>query len=490
MGEERGSCPGCRERDARIEALEARDRERAKQIADLLEEVRQLKARLGRNSSNSSRPPSSDIVTSPKPKPEPSGRKPGGQPGHEAHNREPFPPDKVDCRTAVLPPRCRHCDHEFPADVMPAGEPARHQVADLPRVVAFITEFLLHELICPKCGGRTRAELPPGVPAGCVGERLQAVLSVLTGRFRLSRREAGELLVAFFGEKAGIADGTIVELEKRTSEALKPACDEALETVRKAEVVNADETSWRFKGKKAWLWVAATAVIAVFRIDKNRSKAAWQRFLGGFAGILCTDRYAAYADHALHLRQVCWAHLKRDIQALADAGAAAADIGRLGLDFVSRLFGVWRDFKAGKTSRDHLRFKEAFDLKADFGRWRANAERSPDRRAASLARQLERVKPALFTFLDKEGVEPTNNRAERTLRPAVLWRKGSFGTNSEEGNRFVERMLTAVQTLRLQSRSVLDFVEETIHAHALGHAMPSLLPEVQSSIDQPFAATA
>lgn len=482
MSEERGSCPRCTALEAEVAALKA-------QNAALEARMRDLEARLRRNSSNSSKPPSSDIITPPRQKPPPSGRRPGGQPGHEAHNREPFPPDKVDIRHAVLPANCRHCHHPFAADSVPSGEPVRHQVADLPRIVAVIVEYLLHQVVCPGCGKRTRAELPPGVPAGCVSERMQAVMAVLTGRFRLSRREARELLVAFFGEKAEIADGTIVELEKRTSEALKPAYDEALETVRKAEVANADETGWRCKGKKVWLWAAAAALVAVFRIDKNRSREAWQRFLGGFAGILCTDRYAAYAGHALHLRQVCWAHLKRDIQALVDAGGGAADIGRRGLDFVRRLFGVWRDFKAGKKSRNDLRFKDAFDLKADFGRWRGAAANCPDRRARSLAGSLERVKPALFTFLEREGVEPTNNKAERILRPAVLWRKGSFGTQTEEGNRFVERMLTAVQTLRLQGRPVLDFIEQTIRAHALGHAMPSLLPTVQSSGD-PMAATA
>ncbi|NUN49128.1 MAG: transposase [Candidatus Brocadiae bacterium] len=216
---------------------------------------------------------------------------------------------------------------------------------------------------------------------------------------------------------------------------------------------------------------------------------AWERFLGGFAGILCTDRYAAYADHALHLRQLCWAHLKRDIQAFVDAGNAAKDVGRLGIAFVARLFSVWRDFKTHKIDRAGLRMK-AFNIKADFGRWRAGAARCSDRRANSLARQLERVKPALFTFLEREGVEPTNNSAERTIRPAVLWRKGSFGTQTEEGNRFVERMLTTAQTLRLQGRSVLDFVEQTIRAHALGHATPSLLPAVQSSGTPSLAATA
>ena len=483
MGEERGSCPGCRERDARITALE-------KQVADLLAEVRDVKSRLKLNSSKSSRPPSSDIVTQPRPKPESSGRKPGGQPGHEAHNRPLLPPDRVDSTVVVLPQQCGRCSRPL---VPPAGAPEdlpqRHQVVDIPAAPAFVTEWRLHALVCGDCGATTRAELPPGVPEGCAGARFQAILALLTGRFRLSRREAGEVAETIFGEKAAVSDGAIVDMEKRTSAALKPAYDQALEAVRKDGVVNADETGWRFKGKKAWLWIAATALIAVFRIDKNRSKAAWQRFLGGFAGILCTDRYAAYADHALHLRQVCWAHLKRDIQALVDAGATAVDAGRCGLRFVTRLFAVWRDFKAHKIDRAGLRMK-AFDIKADFGRWRARAAKCADRRASSLARQLDRVKPALFTFLEHEGVEPTNNRAERGLRPAVLWRKGSFGTNSEDGNRFVERMLTAAQTLRLQGRSVLDFVEQTIRAHAIGHATPSLLPAVQSPAENPLAVTA
>ena len=452
--------------------------------------MRRLEARLKQNSSNSSRPPSSDIVTQPKPRLESSGRKPGGQPGHEPHNRPLLPPDKVDVTEVVFPDRCGGCSRPLARpEGIPADVPQRHQVVEIPAEPAFVTEWRLHTLECEDCGETTRAELPPEVPAGCAGPRLQATLAVLTGRFRLSRREAGEVAETIFGEKAAVSDGAIVEMEKRTSKALKPAYDEALETVRKDEVVNADETSWPFKGKKAWLWVAATALIAVFRIDKNRSKAAWQRFLGGFAGILCTDRYAAYADHALELRQVCWAHLKRDIQALVDAGAAAVDVGHSGLRFVTRLFSVWRDFKAHKIDRAGLRMK-AFDIKADFGRWRAGAAKCSDPRASSLARQLERMKPALFTFLDREGVEPTNNRAERTIRPAVLWRKGSFGTNSEDGNRFVERMLTAAQTLRLQGRSVLDFVEQTIRAHALGHATPSLLPAVQSPAVNPLAATA
>lgn len=390
----------------------------------------------------------------------------------------------------VLPDRCGRCRRPLsPPAWGPTDFPQRHQVAEIPREPAFVTEWDLHTLICPDCGATTRAELPAGVPAGCAGPRLQAGLSILTGRYRLSRRETGELIATLFGEKAAIADGTVVELEKKTSEALKRAYDEALEAVRKAEVVNADETSWRIMSKKAWLWVAATAMVAVFRIDKNRSKAAWQRFLGGFSGILCTDRYAAYAGHALHLRQLCWAHLKRDIQALVDAGGAAVRVGDWGLRFVARLFGAWRDFKAHKMDRLHLCLK-GLQIKADFGRWLAAAARSPDRRARSLAHELDRVWPALFTFFEHEGVEPTNNHAERRVRPAVLWRKGSFGTQSEDGNRFVERMLTTVQSLRLQGRPVLDFVEQTIRAHQLGQAKPSLLPLIQSPATLSVAATA
>lgn len=490
MGEERGSCPGCVERDARIAVLEACNRAQAALNVELEDRLRRLEARLKQNSSNSSRPPSSDIVTSPKPKVEPSGRRPGGQPGHEPHNRPLLPPDKVDATVVVLPEECGRCSRRLPTPAgTPTDLPQRHQVVEIPAAPAIVTEYRLHALVCPDCGATTRAGLPPGVPEGCAGSRFQAILALLTGRFRLSRREAGQLAETIFGEKAGVSDGTIVEMEKRTSEALAPAYDEALERVRTADSVNCDETSWRQKTKKVWLWVAATATLAVFRIDSRRSRAAFERFLGAFAGVLCTDRYSAYARHALHLRQICWAHLKRDLQALVDRGGDALATGRWGLRAVTRIFGVWRDFKAHKFDRLELGLK-GLQLKADFGKMLTSAAQGADAKARSLARDLRKLWPALWTFLEVEGVEPTNNHAERRIRPAVLWRKGSFGTQSEEGNRFVERMLTTVQSLRLQSRPVLDFIEQTIRAHRLGHATPSLLPAVQSHASLPVAATA
>ncbi|MBI2921494.1 MAG: transposase [Planctomycetes bacterium] len=198
----------------------------------------------------------------------------------------------------------------------------------MPEGYAFFTEYDMYALIRAGCGASRLTELLCGIPAGCAGAHLQAALRLLTGRHRLGRRYAGELIAARFGEKAASTDGTIVEFEWKTSEALKPAYEEALEAVRKAEETNVHETNCRIKGRKPWLGVAAAALIVVIRIDKDRSKAAWHQFLGGFSGILCTDRYEAYAGHALHLRQCCWSHLKRAIKALVDASAAAVGVDR------------------------------------------------------------------------------------------------------------------------------------------------------------------
>lgn len=459
--------------------LEAQVAELTAQVAALMEEGRELKARVGQNSSNSSRPPSSDPPWAPPPKPPraPSGRKQGAQPGHPGRSRDLLPPEKVDKVVAVLPKRCKGCAAGLPA--APEGTeleaPARHQVVEIPKAVAYVTEYQLFALPCPACGEVTRAELPGDVPSGCVGARLQAAASTLTGRYRLSRREAGEALGVLFGEKAEVSVGTIVELERQTSDALATPYEEAVAAVRRAEVAYADETGWWVRAKRAWLWIAVTVSVAVFRVDPKRSRDAFKRLLGAFAGILVTDRWSAYAHHALELRQICWAHLKRDFQKLVDRGGEAAKIGNWGLSEVARLFACWKDFQAGVLDRPGLG-RRLLPVKARLGRLLRRGAASGDRKARALARELQKLWPALWTFARAEGVEPTNNRAERGIRPAVLWRKGSFGTASDEGNRFVERMLTTVQTMRLQGRPVLDYLEQAIWARRLGKPPPSLLP--------------
>jgi len=445
-----------------------------RQIAELREELRDLRARLNFTSRNSSRPPSSDPPGTPPATRRPSGRKAGGQPGHEGKTRERFAPAEVDRRVEVPVTRCHVCDTAIPPHRRERLSPARHQVVEVTFAPAVVTEYVLERRVCPCCGVATCAPLPEGVPASVVGPRLHAVLAMLTGRFRLSRREARSLAVDLFGEKARVALGTLSALEGRAAEALEPAYREAERTVRGAQVAHADETSFRRGGKKGWLWTAATERVSFFRLDAFRSKEAFARLLSGLSGVLTTDRWGSYHTHPPNERQLCWAHLKRNFQELVDRKAAAAPVGHAGLRACADVFDAFEDYRAGRLTLPSLARRLAPTcraLRASLRRFRD----SPHRKARALCRDLLRHFPSLLTFTRRSGVPPTNNLAERELRPAVLWRMGSFGCPSERGGRFVDRMLTVVRTLRRQGRNLLDFLEASIRASLHGSRPPRLL---------------
>jgi transposase len=261
-----------------------------------------------------------------------------------------------------------------------------------------------------------------------------------------------------------------------TSDALTTPVTEARASVRRAARAHADETSWRQAGHSRWLWTAVTPLVTVFRLATSRSGAVAKALLGEhFAGILTSDRWSGYGWMPLDQRQLCWAHLTRDWQGLVDHGGAAAPLGRRGVVLTRDLFRVWHRFQRGEVDRAGLQaglmpVQDGFERLLDDGMTCADAK------AAGLCRALDRCWPALWTFADADGVEPTNNAAERALRPAVLWRKGSFGTQSDAGARFVERLLTVVATCRQHGRSVLDYLATVCTAALHGSAAPSLLP--------------
>ena len=321
----------------------------------------------------------------------------------------------------------------------------------------------------------TRAELPKGVPLGIVGVRLQAVLALLTGRCRISRREAREVVATLFGWKALVSLGTVATMEKRTSAALSRAYDDALLTIQSAPFVNVDETSWREARDKAWLWAAATPLLRVFRVDRHRDREAFRHLLFDFDGILITDRFSVYRAHPKEKRQVCWAHLLRNFRGLEEYGGQAKRLGVEGQKAVKAVFRWWYRFKAGEITRLGLR-RGLAGLRARF-RWLMGLHRrNLVQPARAIAKDLVEYEECLWTFARIEGIEPTNNAAERTIRKAVLWRKGSFGSASVEGSRFVERMLTVTESLRAQGRSILDFLEESVRAPLTGQDGPSLVP--------------
>ena len=449
----------------------------AQQVAALSGRVRDLEARLGQNSSNSSRPPSSDP---PQTKPAkrapplpPSGRRRGGQLGHQAHQRTPLPSERVDGLVDHWPARCAGCGVALATHVAGTDFVA-HQVTEFPPVRAHVTEHRLHRVRCPVCWQATRATMPPAVPAGAFGPRLQATVALLSGRYRLSRREVADLCGTLLD--APLCVGSVDGLCQATSDALAAPVAAAQASVTQAERAHADETSWRQAGQSRWLWCAVTPLATVFRLATSRSSAAAQALLGkGFTGILTSDRWSGYGWVPLDQRQVCWAHLARDWQGVADRGGAAAPLGQRGVALTRALFRAWHRFRDGTLTRSGLQVA-LVPVQDGFGRLLDDGMASADPKAAGLCRALDRLWPALWTFVDEDGVEPTNNAAERALRPAVLWRKGSFGTQSDAGARFVERLLTVVATCKQHGRNVLDYLTAACTAALRGQAALPLLP--------------
>jgi transposase len=441
--------------------------------------IEELERQVNQNSRNSHKPPSSDGPGTFRRGQLPArekGRKRGGQTGHEGHHRDLLPSEEVDERVEVRPSTCEHCG----ADLVGSDPaPERQQKVEIPPIQPHMTEYRLHALKCGCCGEVTRGRLPEGVPAGCFMPRLLAVIVLLSGAYRLSKRQIQDLLSDLLG--IGISLGSIITVERSVSQALAEPVREAREYVREQAVVHSDETSWRQALQRAWLWVAVTSWVTVFLIRLSRGAVVARELLGeGFAGYLVSDRWSGYSWVELRRRQVCWAHLKRDFQKIADAQGDLARIGQSLLDQTQRLFKLWHRVRDGTLQRSSF----ATYASAIRGEIRALLEQGmacADAKIAGMCQKILSVEPAMWTFVRVVGVEPTNNDGERSVRHAVLWRKGSYGTQSEAGSRFVERILTVVMTLRQQRRNVLEYLT-AICQSALRHELPpSLLPQTTDS---------
>lgn len=463
------TCPGCRERDALLaSALE--------RIAALEQRVRDLEARLGQNATNSSLPPSANPPQAPRPVVKaPTGRKSGAQPGHAAHLKRRLPPGRLARTVRFVPRRCLRCRGPLPAAPGPRDpEPTWHQVAELPEMAAQVTEYQGHFRTCPGCGALNHAPVPADLKAHSVGPRLAATLAYLAGCHHVSQRGLEEIATDVFDVPLSV--GTVAKLQAEVSAALAPAHAEALAAVRAAGVKHVDETGWKLAGKLCWLWVAATGTAAAFLVHARRGWDALAALLGEeVRGFVCSDRWSAYGRLSPYGRQVCWAHLKRDFQKLVDRGGPAARLGKRLQRVARRVFEEWHLFRGGTFGRRALQNHLDGDAR-ELERLLRAGRRCADPKAATFCANLLAVVPALWRFVVTEGVEPTNNHAERLLRRGVLWRKNAFGSHSESGCRFVERLLTAVQTLRLQQRPVLHYLFAALVAHRSGHPAPLLLP--------------
>ncbi len=401
-------------------------------------------------------------------------RRAGGQSGHEGAGRPLEGEDVVDEFVDHYPDRCRGCGHEFgDEEKLPCRRPGRRQVAELPPVTVVITEHRSHRLRCPCCKRRTAAEFPTAVAGSSFGPRLQAAVLTLTARNRISRRDMSELARDLFGIRLSV--GSVEAICRRGSIALAKPHEAVLVSVLRSPAVNVDETGWVTAGNDRTLWTATTPEAAIFRIAQDRHRDRLQELLGDeFAGICCSDRWWAYNHIDPESRQACWSHLQRDFRFHAEGLPTQKLFGEQCLKLTSRLFHAWHGYR---EHQDRARLAtEIAPIQTALRALVEEAGRKTPRNKyhRGFANNLVKIWPALWTFVSHENVEPTNNAAERSLRGPVIYRKLSHGTRSHDGERFIERALSASVTCRLQKQSLFAYLTNLLAAHARGDPLPNL----------------
>jgi transposase len=431
-----------------------------RRIAELEAEIQRLK----KTPRNSSLPPSSEHPHAKSPAAGPkSKRRRGGQPGHKKHERALIPTEQCQQVVPVKPNRCRRCGRKL-CGHDPA--PLRHQVWDVPPITPHVSEYQLHRLPCP-CGTTTCAALPPGVPQGQAGPRLIALVALLMGCFRQSKRRVALFLEQVLNQPC--SPGWVVKLQNQATAALRPCYEELAAQLPDQEQLGIDETPTRQGPDKAWLWTAVAANFTVFSLRTTRAATVLTELLGtDYRGVVNCDRAKMY--YSQDRLQWCWAHLKRDFQALIDQGDGVEK--RLGHDLMRptrKLFQLWARCRDGTLTRvGFQRLMKPIRKEIDALLLRGAFA------GIGMAEELSNHRAWLWTFVDVEGVEPTNNASERALRHAVIWRKLSFGTQSPRGSRFVETLLTVVETCRQKSRNLCDFITRAVEAHFTDQPVPSL----------------
>ena len=456
-----------------------------RQIAELQAELAALKEALRKSSRNSSKPPSSDGPRGKaRPKKPSSGRKPGGQPGHKRHERVLVPPEKVHEVVPCIPKQCEACAGLLHGQ---DPEPHRHQVFELPPVEPIVTEYQQHALNCRLCHHRTVGKLPEGIPTRAFGPTVDATIAVLMGVYRLTKRQVPELMHDFFGLQMSV--GAVLGCQKSASAAIAEPVEDARSYVKQQPVKHADETGWRegVGRSRAWLWTVVTAHVVVFMIHARRNAEAAKELLGKWCGVLVTDRHGAYNWWPNCRRQFCWAHLKRDMQAIVEREGESGRIGKGMLDEVERMFTWWHRVRDGTLARSSFRVYMR-TVQQRFEVLLAEGAKASHPKTSKTCTMLLKRRDALWTFVYLAGVEPTNNGAEQVVRHGVILRKISYGTHSAAGSRFIERMLTVHATLRRQRRNILDFMRDACSAALQRRPAPSLLPTEAQEIPLRHAA--
>ncbi len=475
------------ERERQIAEREKQIENAEKQIADL---ERQLSGRK-KNSTNSSKPPSSDGLAGeqrPRGRKHKSKRKPGAQPGHPGHHRRLVPSAEVNAIEVLMPGQCQHCGESLPQKpgvMLSQGEPRRHQVTEIPAVKTHITEYQFPAMVCGHCGKTTRAPLPEEI-AGHFGPQLTALIAYWTVVCRLPRRLIEAMLADVLGIEISL--GSTQKAWEEVSQAVEQPVQQLQEQLPREAVLNVDETGWRTNGDKRWIWGLVANQFVFYVVACTRGSEVLVSLLGAvFRGILCCDRWVVYLTYHSGRMQLCWAHLKRNILGIADyaRSPSARQFCRDALAIVARLFRLWYRFRGDlrdrrgnpqPLDRQQLLGKSIPLQKKLFALAEAHLD-DADREVRNLATALFIHFERLFTFLEQEGVEPTNNGAERILRTAVQWRKISFGNRSRDGEIATARLLTVTQTCKRQQRHVIGYLTDAVRCHRRGVAAPSLLPQ-------------
>lgn len=454
-----------------IEALRRTVDELTKQVAMLME-------KLGENSRNSHLPPSSDgpgarsSTPTSSPKKSKSKRKRGGQRGHRGHKRELLPADQVDHVVELFPDECESCWAPLPKVRDPKAK--RYQTTEIPPIRPETTEYRRNAITC-ECGYRTHAKVDGVIPVSPFGPRLMSLIALFTGVYHLSRRQTVTVLYDVLGVRLSL--GAVSAVEARVSNAVESAVDEAWAAVENSAVKHADATSWLQSGNLRSLWTIATKVATVFKIVLNGSAKTIKPLFGARKGILVSDRAAVFSFWVMKRRQICWAHLLRKFISFSERDGPAQQFGRDLLDYTGLIFTYWQDYRAGKIDKKTFR-AWMVPLRVQIEDCLRRAAAADIEKLSGSCSDILVHEEALWTFVDRDDVEPTNNHAERELRAFVLWRKRSFGAQSDRGNLFAERVMTVAHTARKQNKNVLAFLTASCEARLANATGPSLFAPV------------
>ena len=442
-------------------------------IRILLAKIAELEARLNKTPRNSSLPPSSEHPhAKPAAQREKSGKKRGGQPGHPKHGRALIPTAQCQAVVIIKPSHCRRCNERVTGS---DPEPLRHQVWEIPEIKPLVTEYQLHRLMCDCCEETTCGELPVGVPQSQAGPRLVALTALLMGCFKQSKRRVALFLEEVLNQPC--SPGWVVKLQNQATAALTPAYEELAAQLPTEPVLGIDESPTKEARLKSWLWTFVAASYTLFALRTTRAATVLQELLTeAYKGVVNCDRAKMYWK--IGRPQWCWAHLKRDFQALIDH--PDHQVKRLGRDLMrptKELFRHWARCRDGTITRTGM-LRLMRPIRQEIDSLLLRGVFSGNSKLIGMCEPLYDHRDWLWTFLDVEGVEPTNNVSERALRPAVIWRKLSFGTQSPKGSRFVETILTVVETCHRQSRNSFEYLTAAMQAHFAGQPAPSLLTMV------------